>query len=131
MGILAFTFVSCDNNEENATILLNTEWHLVEIIDGVNGRLILSDTADGCYNIRFYNNKITGIGKINEFSGTYTLNNNLSIHIHSVTEVGTPDEIGNLIFKYLNGIKSFQIVNNNILRLYYDDGIKFLLLKRK
>ena len=125
----------CEKKKENKNPLKNTEWKLVNFVDVANNtNKIPEPNSEMCYILKFLEtgDSLTAVSSTNNFIGTYTIDiKTSSISITSL--VGTKiNEIGDGVsfVKSLNTVDKYMI-DNNILKLYYDDNKNCLEFKRR
>ena len=125
----------CEKKKENKNPLKNTEWKLVNFVDVANNtNKIPEPNSEMCYILKFLEtgDSLTAVSSTNNFIGTYTIDiKTSSISIASLrgTEI---NEIGDGVsfVKSLNTVDKYMI-DNNILKLYYDDSKNCLEFKRR
>ena len=125
----------CEKGKENKNPLKNTEWKLVNFVDVANNtNKIPEPNSEMCYILKFLEtgDSLTAVSSTNNFIGTYTIDiKTSSISIASLrgTEI---NEIGDGVsfVKSLNTVDKYMI-DNNILKLYYDDNKNCLEFKRR
>ena len=125
----------CEKKKENKNPLKNTEWKLVNFVDVANNtNKIPEPNSEMCYILKFLEtaDSLTAVSSTNNFIGTYTIDiKTSSISIVSLrgTEI---NEIGDGVsfVKSLNTVDKYMI-DNNILKLYYNDSKNCLEFKRR
>ena len=125
----------CEKKKENKNPLKNTEWKLVNFVDVANNtNKIPEPNSEMCYILKFLEtaDSLTAVSSTNNFIGTYTIDiKTSSISIASLrgTEI---NEIGDGVsyVKSLNTVDKYMI-DNNILKLYYNDSKNCLEFKRR
>ena len=125
----------CEKEKENKNPLKNTEWKLVNFVDVANNTQKTPEPDnEKCYVLKFLEtaDSLTAVSSTNNFIGTYTIDiKTSSISIASLrgTEI---NEIGDGVsyVKSLNIVDKYTI-DNNILKLYYDDSKNYLEFKRR
>ena len=125
----------CEKGKENKNPLKNTEWKLVNFVDVANNtNKIPEPNSEMCYILKFLEtgDSLTAVSSTNNFIGTYTIDiKTSSISIASLrgTEI---NEIGDGVsfVKSLNTVDKYMI-DNNILKLYYNDSKNCLEFKRR
>ena len=125
----------CEKEKENKNPLKNTEWKLVNFVDVANNtNKIPEPNSEMCYILKFLEtaDSLTAVSSTNNFIGTYTID--IKTSSISITRlVGTEiNEIGDGVsyVKSLNIVDKYTI-DNNILKLYYDDSKNYLEFKRR
>ena len=125
----------CEKKKENKNPLKNTEWKLVNFVDVANNtNKIPEPNSEMCYILKFLEtaDSLTAVSSTNNFIGTYTID--IKTSSISITRlVGTEiNEIGDGVsyVKSLNTVDKYMI-DNNILKLYYDDNKNCLEFKRR
>ena len=125
----------CEKKKENKNPLKNTEWKLVNFVDVANNtNKIPEPNSEMCYILKFLEtgDSLTAVSSTNNFIGTYTID--IKTSSISITRlVGTEiNEIGDGVsyVKSLNTVDKYMI-DNNILKLYYDDSKNCLEFKRR
>ena len=125
----------CKKEKENKNPLKNTEWKLVNFVDVANNtNKIPEPNSEMCYILKFLEtaDSLTAVSSTNNFIGTYTID--IKTSSISITRlVGTEiNEIGDGVsyVKSLNIVDKYTI-DNNILKLYYDDSKNYLEFKRR
>ena len=125
----------CEKKKENKNPLKNTEWKLINFVDvGNNTKKTPEPNSEMCYILKFLEtaDSLTAVSSTNNFIGTYTID--IKTSSISITRlVGTEiNEIGDGVsyVKSLNIVDKYTI-DNNILKLYYDDSKNYLEFKRR
>ena len=124
----------CEKKKENKNPLKNTEWKLINFVDvGNNTKKTPEPDSEKCYTLKFLENgdSLTAVSSTNNFIGTYTID--IKTSSISITMGGTKiNEIGDGIsyVKSLNTVEKYMI-DNNILKLYYNDNKNYLEFKRR
>ena len=125
----------CEKKKENKNTLKNTEWKLVNFVDVANNtNKIPEPNSEMCYILKFLEtaDSLTAVSSTNNFIGTYTID--IKTSSISITRlVGTEiNEIGDGVsfVKSLNTVDKYMI-DNNILKLYYNDNKNYLEFKRR
>ena len=125
----------CEKKKENKNPLKNTEWKLVNFVDVANNtKKTPEPESEKSYILKFLEtgDSLTAVSSTNNFIGTYTID--IKTSSISITRlVGTEiNEIGDgvLFVKSLNTVDKYMI-DNNILKLYYDDNKNCLEFKRR
>ena len=125
----------CEKKKENKNPLKNTEWKLVNFVDVANNTNKTPEpNSEMCYILKFLEtgDSLTAVSSTNNFIGTYTID--IKTSSISITRlVGTEiNEIGDGVsyVKSLNTVDKYMI-DNNILKLYYDDSKNCLEFKRR
>ena len=125
----------CEKGKENKNPLKNTEWKLVNFVDVANNtNKIPEPNSEMCYILKFLEtaDSLTAVSSTNNFIGTYTID--IKTSSISITRlVGTEiNEIGDGVsyVKSLNAVDKYTI-DNNILKLYYNDSKNCLEFKRR
>ena len=132
----AFIVLSgCEKEKENKNPLKNTEWKLVNFVDVANNtNKIPEPNSEMCYILKFLEtaDSLTAVSSTNNFIGTYTID--IKTSSISITRlIGTKiNEIGDGVsfVKSLNTVDKYTI-DNNILKLYYNDNKNYLEFKRR
>ena len=132
----AFIVLSgCEKGKENKNPLKNTEWKLVNFVDVANNtNKIPEPNSEMCYILKFLEtaDSLTAVSSTNNFIGTYTID--IKTSSISITRlIGTKiNEIGDGVsfVKSLNTVDKYTI-DNNILKLYYNDNKNYLEFKRR
>ena len=125
----------CEKEKGNKNPLKNTEWKLINFVDVANNtNKIPEPNSEMCYILKFLEtaDSLTAVSSTNNFIGTYTIDiKTSSISIASLrgTEI---NEIGDGVsfVKSLNTVDKYMI-DNNILKLYYNDSKNCLEFKRR
>ena len=125
----------CEKKKGNKNPLKNTEWKLVNFVDVANNtNKIPEPNSEMCYILKFLEtaDSLTAVSSTNNFIGTYTID--IKTSSISITRlIGTKiNEIGDGVsfVKSLNTVNKYTI-DNNILKLYYDDSKNYLEFKRR
>ena len=125
----------CEKKKENKNPLKNTEWKLVNFVYVANNtNKIPEPNSEMCYILKFLEtaDSLTAVSSTNNFIGTYTID--IKTSSISITRlVGTEiNEIGDGVsfVKSLNTVDKYMI-DNNILKLYYNDNKNYLEFKRR
>jgi len=125
----------CEKGKENKNPLKNTEWKLVNFVDVANNtNKIPEPNSEMCYILKFLEtaDSLIAVSSTNNFIGTYTID--IKTSSISITRlVGTEiNEIGDGVsyVKSLNAVDKYTI-DNNILKLYYNDSKNCLEFKRR
>ena len=125
----------CEKKKENKNTLKNTEWKLVNFVDVANNtNKIPEPNSEMCYILKFLEtaDSLTAVSSTNNFIGTYTID--IKTSSISITRlIGTKiNEIGDGVsfVKSLNTVDKYMI-DNNILKLYYNDNKNYLEFKRR
>ena len=125
----------CEKKKENKIPLRDTEWKLVNFVDVANNtNKIPEPNSEMCYILKFLEtaDSLTAVSSTNNFIGTYTID--IKTSSISITRlVGTEiNEIGDGVsfVKSLNTVDKYMI-DNNILKLYYNDNKNYLEFKRR
>ena len=125
----------CEKKKENKNTLKNTEWKLVNFVDVANNtNKIPEPDNEKCYVLKFLEtaDSLKAVSSTNNFIGTYTID--IKTSSISITRlVGTEiNEIGDGVsfVKSLNTVDKYMI-DNNILKLYYNDNKNYLEFKRR
>ena len=125
----------CEKKKGNKNPLKNTEWKLVNFVDVANNtNKIPEPNSEMCYILKFLEtaDSLTAVSSTNNFIGTYTID--IKTSSISITRlIGTKiNEIGDGVsfVKSLNTVDKYMI-DNNILKLYYDDNKNCLEFKRR
>ena len=125
----------CEKGKENKNPLKNTEWKLVNFVDVANNTNKTPEpNSEMCYILKFLEtaDSLTAVSSTNNFIGTYTID--IKTSSISITRlVGTEiNEIGDGVsyVKSLNAVDKYTI-DNNILKLYYNDSKNCLEFKRR
>ena len=125
----------CEKKKENKNPLKNTEWKLVNFVDVANNtNKIPEPNSEMCYILKFLEtaDSLTAVSSTNNFIGTYTID--IKTSSISITRlIGTKiNEIGDGVsfVKSLNTVDKYTI-DNNILKLYYNDSKNCLEFKRR
>ena len=125
----------CEKKKENKNPLRNTEWKLVNFVDVANNtKKTPEPNSEMCYILKFLEtgDSLTTVSSTNNFIGTYTIDiktSSISITRLVATEI---NEIGDGVsfVKSLNTVDKYMI-DNNILKLYYNDSKNCLEFKRR
>ena len=124
----------CEKKKENKNPLKNTEWKLVNFVDVANNtNKIPEPNSEMCYILKFLEtgDSLTAVSSTNNFIGTYTID--IKTSSISIAMGGTKiNEIGDGVsyVKSLNTVEKYMI-DNNILKLYYNDNKNYLEFKRR
>ena len=125
----------CEKKKENKNPLKNTEWKLVNFVYVANNtNKIPEPNSEMCYILKFLEtaDSLTAVSSTNNFIGTYTID--IKTSSISITRlIGTKiNEIGDGVsfVKSLNTVDKYTI-DNNILKLYYNDSKNCLEFKRR
>ena len=124
----------CEKKKENKNPLKNTEWKLVNFVDVANNTNKTPEpNSEMCYILKFLEtgDSLTAVSSTNNFIGTYTID--IKTSSISIAMGGTKiNEIGDGIsyVKSLNTVEKYMI-DNNILKLYYNDNKNYLEFKRR
>lgn len=121
--------------KENKNPLKNTEWKLVHFVDAENNAKKTPDPdSEKCYVLRFLEkgDSLTTTSSTNDLIGKYTIDTKTSSIL--ITSLGGTkiNEIGDgvLYVKSLITIDKYMI-DNDILKLYYNDNKNYLEFKRR
>jgi len=124
----------CEKKKENKNPLKNTEWKLVNFVDVANNTNKTPEpNSEMCYILKFLEtgDSLTAVSSTNNFIGTYTID--IKTSSISIAMGGTKiNEIGDGVsyVKSLNTVEKYMI-DNNILKLYYNDNKNYLEFKRR
>jgi heat shock protein HslJ len=123
---------SCNEKEKPQALLANTKWKLIGFVDAVVDTIKMAKPIDDkCYLLTFNeDHTFSGVSSTNTLSGNYDIDyavNNISLTIKLMTEINELFD-GRLYLESLNSVQSFSLQENE-LRLYYNDKKKYLLYK--
>lgn len=122
-----------DTGGETLTKLIGTEWKLIGFAEvGSNTMKVPEPIQDSCYLFNFDSDTtFSGITSTNHIKGEYQydyVNHIIRVLKIGGTKIGEVAD-GQLYFESLRIITSFSSTEN-YLKLYYEDGKKYLLYKR-
>ena len=121
--------------KENKNPLVNTEWKLINFVDVANNtKKTPEPDSEKCYTLKFLEkgDSLTAVSSTNNFTGIYIIDTQ-KLYISFKELVGTEiNEIGDGVsfVKSLNTVDKYMI-DNNILKLYYNDSKNCLEFKRR